>query len=194
MARAGLTRERLTHEAALLADEVGLERLTLAALAQRFGVAQPSLYKHVGGLDGIRRELAILGVRELTDAVALAAAGKSRLDALRAVADAYRDYATRRPGPYTASLRAPDPGDEEHLLAAAGLLGFSGAVVAGYGIEGDDQVDALRYLRAALHGFVALEAAGGTKMPRSNDASFHRMVAAIHLAFDSWHRTAGAAS
>ena len=38
MPRVGLTHERVVAEAAAVADEVGLEGLTLAAVAKRFGV------------------------------------------------------------------------------------------------------------------------------------------------------------
>src|SRR6266446_2747839 len=70
MPRAGLTPERIIWQAATVADEVGLDRLTLAAVAQRCGVSLPGLYKHVSGLDEVRRGIALVGVRELADAVA----------------------------------------------------------------------------------------------------------------------------
>ena len=40
----------IAADAAELVDEIGWEQLTLAAIAARFGVRQPSLYKHVAGL------------------------------------------------------------------------------------------------------------------------------------------------
>ena len=63
--RAGLSREAVVQAAAALADEEGLEEVTLAELASRLGVRTPSLYNHVAGLEGLRRELALLGTREL---------------------------------------------------------------------------------------------------------------------------------
>ncbi|MEV1143797.1 TetR family transcriptional regulator, partial [Micromonospora sp. NPDC049799] len=53
MPRAGLTPQTVVRAAADLADEVGLDRLTLAAVAARLGVALPSLYKHVRGADAL---------------------------------------------------------------------------------------------------------------------------------------------
>ncbi|MFI5081619.1 MAG: hypothetical protein ACHQCE_11145, partial [Streptosporangiales bacterium] len=41
MPRAGLTPERIIWQAATVADEVGLDRLTLAAVAQRCGDSLP---------------------------------------------------------------------------------------------------------------------------------------------------------
>lgn len=189
MARVGLTHDRVVAEAATIADEVGLARLTVAAIAGRVGVAQPSVYKHIDSVDSLHRDLAVLGLGELAREATLAAAGKARTDALHAVADAYRTYAMRRPGPYEASLRAPAPGDDEHIEAAGAVLAVAGAVLGGYRITGDDLVDAIRFLRAALHGYVALEAAGGTKMPRSNDLSYHRMITGLDLVFAAWPST-----
>jgi len=63
--RAGLSPEVIVDEAARLVDEAGRERLTLSELAKRFGVAQPSLYKHIKGLDGLNRLLAVRVLREV---------------------------------------------------------------------------------------------------------------------------------
>ena len=81
MPRAGLTESRVVEEAERIADEVGLSHLTLAALAERLGVRQPSLYKHVDGLDAVRRSIAIRAKTELADILARAAVGRSGGDA-----------------------------------------------------------------------------------------------------------------
>jgi AcrR family transcriptional regulator len=186
MPRVGLTPQRVVEEAGAVADAGGLDRLTLAAVAERFGVAIPSLYKHVDGLDGLRRDLAVLAVRELTAALSRAAVGRAGRDALHGIAGAYRAYATAHPGRYAATVRAPAPGDAEHQAAAEDALAVFHAVLAGYGITGPDAIDAIRGLRAALHGFVALEAAGGFGLPQSVDASYHRLVDALDAALTAW--------
>ncbi len=43
---------------------------------------------------------------------------------------------------------------------------------AGYGLTGDDAIHAIRGLRALMHGFVSLEAAGGFAMPQDLDESY----------------------
>lgn len=186
MPRAGLTRERVVAEAALVADEAGLDRLTLAAVAKRCGVSLPGLYKHVDGLDSVRRDITVLAVRELTAALAAAAAGRAERDALHAIARAYREYAVRHPGRAAASVRAPAPGDEEHNAAGNAAVSLIAAVLAGYGIEGADAIDAIRSLRAALHGFVTLETAGGFGLAQSVDATFTRYIDALDTAFRTW--------
>ncbi len=86
-------------EAARLVDEVGRERLTLSELAKRLGVAPPSLYKHVDGLEGLERLLAVRVLREVGDAMRRACTGKAAADAVSALATAYRAYALGPPGP-----------------------------------------------------------------------------------------------
>jgi AcrR family transcriptional regulator len=186
MPRVGLTSERVIDEAAALADEVGLDGLVLSAIAARVGVAQPSLYKHVSGLAAVRRELAVRGVRELRAELLAATAGKARGDALRALADAYRAYAHAHPGCYEASIVAPEPGDAEHVQASEESLAVVAAVLAGYGITGTDAVDAIRAVRAALHGYAVLERSGGYRMPGDLDRGFERLVTMLDDALSSW--------
>lgn len=181
MPRAGLTRQGLTEAGARLADAGGIEALTLAALAQQFGVRQPSLYKHVDGLPALRREIRLLALRELNVEVATAAVGRSGSEALLAIAAAYRKYAAQHPGRYAASVAAPPEGDTELHQAAAALLDTIAAVLRGFGLEDDEAIHAIRGLRALLHGFVALESAGGFAMPQDLEESYRRLI----LGFDA---------
>ncbi|MGZ8597463.1 MAG: WHG domain-containing protein [Actinomycetota bacterium] len=185
MPRAGLSREVVVAEAAQVADEVGYDRLTLAAVAARLGVAVPSLYKHVDGLGELRRDLTVLALRELGVAVGSAVERRGD-DGLRTIADAYRGYARSHPGRYPATLRAVDPHDHDADEASRALLRTVFSVLARYGLGGDDAIDATRALRAALHGFVTLEAVGGFGLPRDVDRSFARLVRILDTAFRDW--------
>ncbi|RKR89248.1 TetR family transcriptional regulator [Micromonospora pisi] len=186
MPRAGLTPAIVVAEAGRIADEVGLDRLTLAAVAQRLGVTLPSLYKHVRGLDGLAQQLAIQALDEFTARGTDATLGLAGQAAMRALAGAYRDYAQSHPGTYAATLRAPDPTDPAHVAAAERAVRVIYAVLAGYGLSGDRAIDAARALRSALHGFVTLEAAHGFGLPRDLDRSYELLVDALDRAFRTW--------
>jgi AcrR family transcriptional regulator len=186
--RAGLSHDVVVREAATAADEVGLERLTLAVVAARLGVKVPSLYKHVDGLDDVRRALTLVGLADLTAALSSAAVGRAGRDALHGVADAYRDYAHRRPGCYAATVRAAPADDPEVLAAADALLRVVSAVLSGYGLTGDEAIDAIRALRSAMHGFVAIEAAGGFGLPHDVDRSYRRLVDGLDTTLSAWSR------
>jgi AcrR family transcriptional regulator len=176
MARAGLDTEAVVAAAAQLADADGLEAVTLARLAGTLGVRSPSLYAHVDGLDDLRRRLATRGARELAAQLQRAVAGRSRGDALSAMADSYRAYARAHPGTYAALQRAPAQGDDEGIRAAAGVVEVVLAVLRGYGLEGDEAIHATRIIRAALHGFVTLETGGGFGIPLALDDSYAHLV------------------
>ena len=186
MPRAGLTPEVVVAEAARVADEVGYEHLTLAAVAERFGVAVPSLYKHVDGLEWLRSELAVRAISELGEALASAVRRDGHGDDLRVLADAYRDFARSHPGRYAAMLRAPDPNDHDAVAASEAVLETVLGVLSGYGLAGVDAIDVTRTLRAALHGFVTLEAAGGFGLPQDVDRSFARLVEMLDASLRSW--------
>jgi AcrR family transcriptional regulator len=177
MPRVGLDREAVVLAGAELADREGLAAVTLAALAQRLGVRPPSLYAHIGGLDDLRQRIGALGARELAAALAGAAAGRAGRDALEAVARTYREYALGHPGRY-AALQLPTAPDRS--ADAQAVVDVVVAVLRGYGIGGDDAIHAVRVIRAALHGFVALEAEGGFGIPLSVDESFERMLTVLH--------------
>ena len=179
MPRAGLSAAAVVRAAAALADADGLEALTLARIAASVGVRTPSLYNHVGGLDDVRRRIALAALRELGDALRDAAVGRAGDDALTAMAHAYRTYARAHPGRYAATQRAPATADADLTDAARGAVDVLLAILRGYGLEGDDAIHAARGVRSALHGFVALETGGGFGIPVDLDESFDRMIAAL---------------
>jgi AcrR family transcriptional regulator len=183
--RAGLTPGKVIAEAAATADDVGLDKLTLAAVAQRCGVSLPGLYKHVDGLDEVRRGISLLAIAELTSALARAAAGVTGRDSLHAISVAYRDYAAAYPGRYAASVRAPAPGDDEYADVAAQAVAVISAALKGYDLGGTDLVHAIRMWRAACHGLASLEAAGGFGLPESVDVTFGHLIDALDTAFRS---------
>lgn len=179
MPRAGLSRAQVVDAAARMADSDGLEQLTLAGVAAELGIRAPSLYNHVESRDQLLRELGLRGLRELGQALTEAAVGLSRHDAVQALAAAHRRYATEHPGLYAATIRAADPDDSDRIEAAQAAVRAVFAVLAGYGLEGDEVVHAARAFRSAVHGFSSLEAAGGFGMPADRDASFQQMVATL---------------
>jgi AcrR family transcriptional regulator len=182
VARAGLSEDRVVVEAERIADEVGLSRLTLAALAESLGVRQPSLYKHIDGMDALQRSIAIRAKTELGEVLGRAAVGKAGDDAIRALSTAYRRWALEHPGRYSATVRAPAPGDTEDEAASAAVVGVVFDVLAGYDLHGVDAIDATRALRSTLHGFIALESSGGFGLPVDVDRSFERLVDGLVVA------------
>jgi AcrR family transcriptional regulator len=179
MPRAGLTATSVIDAAGAIADAEGLDSVTLARLAERLGVRSPSLYKHVDSLDAVRRGLAVRGLNEIDGRLQRAAAGKARDDALFALAYAYWDFAREHPGLYVASLRAARPGEKDVAAAGESAIGTVLAVLAGFGVKGDDALHAVRGFRAIIHGFVSLDATGGFRLKLDLKESFDRLIRAF---------------
>jgi AcrR family transcriptional regulator len=192
--RRGLDEAQVVDAAVAIADAEGLEAVTVARVAQQLGVRPPSLYNHVAGRDALVHGIALRGLRALGEAVRDAAVGRAGHEALAAFAAAYRDYAAGHPGCYQATVRAPAPGDAEQLAAAEAVVGTALAVLRAWGLEGDDAIHAARGLRAAVHGFVTLELAGGFGLPTDREESFRRLVATLAAGLTTAAATATAAS
>ena len=179
MARSvGVDRARVVAVAAALADEVGLDQLTLAAVASRLGVKLPSLYNHVDGLPGLRRELAWFGARQLYERVSRAAIGKAEDAAVLAMSYAYRAYIIEHPGVYAATVRAPAPDDLELLQISQSFVEVLLAVLEPYGLGEVGGIHAVRGLRSIIHGFATLELSGAFALPLDCDESFLRLLRA----------------
>jgi AcrR family transcriptional regulator len=177
-ARAGLDRAQVVDAAAALADESGADGLTLAALAADLGVRSQSLYAHVDGLDGLRRDLAVHAQQELAGRLGAAVMGRSGADALRALADAYAQFAAERPGLYACALRAP-LGDPELEASSEAASAPWRATLQSFGLSAAETEHYHRAIWAALHGFVTLRSAGLMTRSASADRSFTTMVDAF---------------
>ena len=175
MPKVGLSPAAVLDAAMAVVDADGAQALSLAAVAARTGVATPSLYKHVAGLPELRRQVGRRVMEEITERLATAVMGRSADDAVAALMWALRVYVNEHPQRYALMPLQPlgDP-----LLKAAGerMLAVSLAVLRGYDLTGPAAIHAARRLRATIHGFASLEAAGGFGLPEDLDESFAELI------------------
>ncbi|MFG1605599.1 TetR/AcrR family transcriptional regulator [Actinoplanes sp. NPDC049265] len=175
MPRAGLTPAAVVDVALALIDEKGLDALSLAAVADRAGVAAPSLYKHVGSLADLRELMAERILRQVTATFAAEVMGRAGDDAVIALMRAYRAYVLTHTARY---LLVPlDPLHQETLFQAGSeLMDVFAAVMRGYGLDAAATTHAIRRLRAAVHGFATLEAGGGFGLDLDLDESYDQLI------------------
>lgn len=189
MPRAGLTSTRVAQAAADLADEVGLEQVSLTAVATSFGVATPSLYSHVRSSADLRTRVALLALEETADLVASALAGVSGRAALAATGGVWRTYATEHPGRYAATRL---PLDSAAAAASAGSrhAELSRAALRGYALDEADETHAVRLLGATFHGYAALDSAGafghGPRTAPTSDETWERILDGLDAVLRSW--------
>lgn len=183
-ARRGLTREDVVAAAAALVDDEGAEALTLSRVAREVGVKPPSIYNHVDGLEMLRRDVALHAIEQLADRLGAAAMGRSGRQALRAIAAEFRSYAGAHPDLYQLSSRAR-PEDDEYAQASMRAVAPVIAVLRGYELDETEAIHAARTLRAAIHGFVSLEAIGGFGLDVDVDESFVWLVERLAEALEA---------
>ena len=181
--RPGLTNEVVVDAAIHLINRSGVDNLSLAELAQQLSVRPPSLYNHIEGLDGLRRDITLKGLQELTTAMQTAIMGRAGYDALLALAYAYRQFAVENTGLYGLTLRSTEHEDPELQSSGRAAVDVALAVFRGYGLEGDAALHATRCLRSALHGFVTLEAAGGFALALDLTESFEHLLQTLDCGF-----------
>ena len=185
--KAGITLGYVAIAAATIADRDGLAAATLTAVALELGIKTPSLYNHVDGLSGLKRLLAMYGAELLLNEFTTAVGEKEGVEALRALADADRDFAATHPGLFESFLPAPRPGEDDELYEAmAQPVYLVAGILLNMGIPQEEAIHLIRAMWALLHGFLDLEAKGGFGMPvdidNSFDASIELMISGIELA------------
>jgi len=153
----GLTHVDVVAAGLAVVDGAGVDGLSLVAVAAHLDVRSPSLYAHVDGLAGLRRDLAHAATVEFGEVLRDAVLGRSDEAAVRSFAEAYRAWATTFPGRYDLTLTPIHPDDAERRAGARLALGAIQAVIRGFGLDDAAAVQAGRSLRAAMDGFTRLE-------------------------------------
>ena len=174
--KVGVTHEQLVTVAGQLADANGLDQLTLTQVAESLRIRLPSVYNHVSGLTGLRRDLAMLGGQQILARINREAIGKSVDEAVMDVSKAFRTYATEHPGLYQAAEHAPAEGDKEAQQLAGEIVGVVLAVLRPLKLGETEAIHAVRGLRSIIHGFVMLERDGGFGMPVDHEESYEFLV------------------
>ncbi|PWV95175.1 TetR family transcriptional regulator [Paenibacillus cellulosilyticus] len=181
--RVGLDDAVIMQAAATIADETGLQSVTLATLAKQLNVRPPSLYNHVNGLPEIRNKLTLLGLQGLHEAMqeALSKQKQSDSDAVPGLAIAYAQYAMKHPGLYEATININTREHTEEIqqkaaelveLVSNGLRPYLSSAVEA------EIIHAVRGFRSLLHGYTSLILSGGFNMAIDRDESFRYMIRA----------------
>ena len=147
--RAPLTRVRVLREAVALADEDGIDVLSMRRLGQRLGVEAMSLYNHVANKDDLLNGMADLVSGEF----AVPEPGEEWRDALQRAATSAHDVLVRHPWASTLleSRSRPGPARLRYLNGVVGAL-----VEAGFPIE--LAYHAFLTLDSYIYGFALQEA------------------------------------
>lgn len=79
------TKEAVIKATSDLADEKGLNNVSLKAVAQKLNIRTPSLYNHIESLDNLLLEVAHNGMRDMNERMMKIAVGKIGKEAIKLV-------------------------------------------------------------------------------------------------------------
>lgn len=170
--KAGLDRENVISAAAKIANEQGLESLSMKRLAAQLGVQPPSLYNHIGSLDELKSELMLSGWRELEQRMLRSAAGIGGWEAFRAMCREFYRFAVENRGVFNAMLWYNKYSDSEAMSATGELFTYFYRTMAGLNISRDTSEHLMRTIRGFLEGFALLVNNGAFGHSASIDESF----------------------
>jgi AcrR family transcriptional regulator len=166
----------VVETAGSIADEEGLDTLTLTRVAKKLGTSQPALYRHVESFDDLIRSLGLQGREILAGRLAKSAIGVAGEDAVRAMGLAWRQMVVDHPGLYAATDRYPCAGDPELEAAVNRVVETLALALVDFDLSEDDKVHAARTMRSAFHGFSHLESGDGHPLEQNLDESFDHLI------------------
>lgn len=171
-----LSAELVIETAATIADERGIDSLTLTTVAKTLGTSQPALYRHVDSYDDLIRSLGLRAREMLAQRLTESAVGVAGEDAVRAVGLAWRKMVAEHPGLYAATDRFPCAGDPELEVAVDRVIRTLQMALADFELTEDRKVHVARTMRSAFHGFAHLEAGDGHPLEQDLDDSFDQLI------------------
>jgi AcrR family transcriptional regulator len=157
--RTSLSRAKVLQGALRLADEEGLEALTMRRLGQALGVEAMTLYYHVGSKEEMLDALTDM----VTGEFSYAPAGTPWKDAIRTIALSAYDALSRHrwAANLSLSLRRPSPGRLRYMNSILGILRDAGFA--------EDLVDrGYHAIEGHIMGFTLWEV--GMNLPQHEDA------------------------
>ena len=159
-----------------MANQMGMENMTLKMLADDLGVKTPSLYNHIDGLEDLKMQLMIYGWKQMEERIIQSVIGISGYDAIKAGCYAFYEYATENPGIFNAMLWYNKSQNAETMEATSGLFSVLFKITSSLNISEENCNHIIRTLRGFLEGFSLLVNNGAFGNPISISDSFELSV------------------
>ena len=181
MPKKGLNRDLIIEAALRLVEKGGPTACSMRELADALEVKAASLYNHISGMDDLMGQVGLRAAQMRATAQLQAIRGKTRLDALLALAEAYHTFAMEHP-----HLDRTIMGLQRHfspVLPQAGKVTMEPIlqVLGSYNLSDDAKIHWQRILRSVMHGFCVHEHIGGfSHSPLPVSDSYQLAIRCIH--------------
>lgn len=152
-----VSKSLVIETASKIADENGLNSLSLKAVAEELNVRTPSLYNHIESLEDLLREVAHSGMRTLNEKMIQAAVGKSGDAAMKSVGVEYLNFITAQPGVYETIQWATWHGTDETDQIFGTYTGILTSIISSYPFPTESTGEIVELFAGFLHGFSSLQ-------------------------------------
>lgn len=151
------TKEAVIQTASDIADEKGLNNLSLKAVAEKLHIRTPSLYNHIACLDDLLRAVAHSGMRQMNHHIQQAAIGKTGATAIKAVSVEYLNYMIGHPGVYETIQWATWHVTEETTAIFDDYLSLLTTLIKSCDFTPEHTSEILNMLTGLIHGYTTLQ-------------------------------------
>lgn len=153
----GITKTEVIKTAAHIADENGLNNVSLKTVAEKLNIKSPSLYNHIKSLDELLREVAHMGMKTMNDRMMSSAIGVSGDDAIKKISIEYLNYMIKHPGVYETIQWATWHGTEETAELFNNYSSLLKTLINSCNLNTDKTDEILNLLTGVLHGYTTLQ-------------------------------------
>lgn len=168
----GLTREKVIEKAGELANEEGLNAVTITNLANYLGIKKPSLYNHIKDQDDIYSEIMKYGWEYISNEICPNILSEDAKEAITELSNEIYKYAVENPGVFEAMLWYNSYKNEKINIAMEGVYHFFFSQTDKLGIEREVANHLLRTYRSMVEGFLLLVIHDSFGNPASMEESF----------------------
>lgn len=151
------TKEAVIKATSDLADEKGLNNVSLKSVAEELNIRTPSLYNHIESLDKLLLEVAHHGMRIMNERMTKVAVGKIGKEAIKLVSIEYLNYMIEHPGVYETIQWSVWHRTEETAAIFQNYLSLLITLIQSCNLKKDKTFEILNMLTGIIHGYTTLQ-------------------------------------
>lgn len=176
-----VTKSAVIQAASDIADQSGLNSVSLKIVAEKLDIRTPSLYNHIASLEELLREAAHRGMKAMYERMARAAIGSSGDEAIKAVSIEYLNYMIEHPGVYETIQWATWHGTDETAELFGNYAELLKTLIRSCHLKTEKTDEILNLLTGVLHGYTTLQLSFALKEPEKVRASLTEAIDTVLL-------------
>lgn len=152
-----VTKAAVIQVASEIADENGLNNVSLKIVAEKLNIRTPSLYNHIASLDDLLQAVAHNGMKTMNDRMTQAAVGNAGDTSIKSVSVAYLQFMIEHPGVYEIIQWATWHGNEETAKIFDDYKSLLTTLILSCGFKEQVTDEILNLIMGILHGYTTLQ-------------------------------------